>query len=105
MDLISIQGGFAPVLRMLIGFWQQTLLHVLAIQDQVLPRWVVNHELVLTTKEYMRQGNYNVNLTQKYAEDATSHPIIDEELWQQAVGGSKKGRTYGFGNTRDPNWS
>ncbi|KAI3747100.1 hypothetical protein L6452_09545 [Arctium lappa] len=48
-------------------------------------------------------GNYNSNLTQGYGEDATSHPIIDEELWQQAVGGSKKGRTYDIGNTKDPN--
>ncbi|KAI3748281.1 hypothetical protein L6452_11259 [Arctium lappa] len=51
----------------------------------------------------LEKGNYNANLTQKYGDDATTHPIIDEELWQHVVGGSKKGRTCSFGNTRDPN--
>ncbi|KAJ9556391.1 hypothetical protein OSB04_011005 [Centaurea solstitialis] len=41
---------------------------------------------------------YSTSLSQKYGDDPSNHPLVDKELWEQAVGGMKKGRLFGFGS-------
>lgn len=55
--LVIFSFSFTPFLLLPFGvFW--CYLHGNHFSDlQALPRWVVYHELVLTTKEYMRQVN------------------------------------------------
>ncbi|KAJ9558810.1 hypothetical protein OSB04_013424 [Centaurea solstitialis] len=44
---------------------------------------------------------YATSLSQKYGDDPSNHPLVDKELWEQAVGGMKKGRLFGFGYNND----
>ena len=59
-----------------------------------LPRWVVYHELVLTTKEYMRSVS---EIKPEWLVEVAPHYYSRKELMQEEGGGGAEGKRGGGG--------
>ncbi|CAI9294938.1 unnamed protein product [Lactuca saligna] len=49
-----------------------------------------------------REEAYESAMVNKFGDDTSCHPLLDNETWCDVSGGVKKGRIYGFGSVSDP---